>query len=120
VWLQNFPLPILTTLNSKYHASPTFVDGIRFDSKREADRWHELRLLELAGAITHIRRQVPYPLMVGDCKIGDYRADFEYIDVATGKLVTEDVKSQPTRTPLYKWKRKHFFAQRGYSITEVY
>jgi hypothetical protein len=45
---------------SKYGAVKTEVDGIMFDSKREASRYQELRLLEQAGEITNLRLQVPF------------------------------------------------------------
>ena len=46
----------------KYRNQPTVVDGIRFDSKKEANRWAELKLLERAGKITQLYRQVPFVL----------------------------------------------------------
>ncbi|WP_416330384.1 DUF1064 domain-containing protein, partial [[Clostridium] innocuum] len=48
---------------SKYGAVKTEVDGIMFDSKREASRYQELRLLEQAGEITNLRLQVPFELI---------------------------------------------------------
>jgi len=45
---------------SKYRNRKTVVDGITFDSKREAARWQELKLLERAGEITELERQVEY------------------------------------------------------------
>jgi hypothetical protein len=51
---------------SKYRAIPTTVDGIRFDSKREAARYGELKLLEKAGHIRGLTLQVPLVLMAGN------------------------------------------------------
>ena len=51
---------------SKYGAIKTEVDGIKFDSKHEASRYKELRLLEQAGEITNLRLQVPYILFPED------------------------------------------------------
>ena len=48
---------------SKYKAKKTIVDGIEFDSKKEADRYRELVLLERAGQIQNLRRQVKYVLI---------------------------------------------------------
>lgn len=48
---------------NKYHARKVKVDGIVFASQKEADRWRELQLLERAGKITELRRQVPFLLI---------------------------------------------------------
>lgn len=94
---------------SKYHATPVEVNGIRFDSKREANRWAELRLLERAGKIEKLKRQVKYLLIPSQYRDGkciereaSYIADFVY--VKDGHLVVEDCKG--FRTPEYKLKRK--------------
>lgn len=94
---------------SKYHSTPVEVDGIRFDSKREANRWFELRMLERAGKIEKLKRQVKYLLIPSQYRDGkcierecSYLADFVY--VKDGHLVVEDCKG--FRTPEYKIKRK--------------
>ncbi|QEL16774.1 DUF1064 domain-containing protein [Limnoglobus roseus] len=76
----------------KYNNTRTCVDGIWFDSKLEAARWQELLLLQKAGEITDLRRQVPYRLDVNGFLICRLIVDFTYLDSATGKLVTEDTK----------------------------
>ena len=79
--------------------------GIVFDSKKEFHRWCELRLLERAGKITDLDRQVKYELIPkqdGERAVF-YVADFVYID-ADGKTVVEDTKG--VRTDAYKIKRK--------------
>ena len=48
---------------SKYHAKKTTYQGQTFDSKKEATRYQELRLLQLAGEITDLQRQVPFLLI---------------------------------------------------------
>jgi hypothetical protein len=48
---------------SKYKAKKTVVDGITFDSQKEAQRWCELRLLEKAGVIKNLQRQVPFEII---------------------------------------------------------
>lgn len=50
---------------NKYHAQKVEFDGKRFDSRREARRYAELRLLERAGEITGLRTQVPFELIPG-------------------------------------------------------
>ena len=79
--------------------------GFVFDSKKEFHRWCELRLLERAGKITDLDRQVKYELIPkqdGERAVF-YVADFVYID-ADGKTVVEDTKG--VRTDAYKIKRK--------------
>lgn len=107
----------------KYHNIPTVVDGIRFDSKKEAARYRELLLMQRAGRISNLQRQVYYLLkptqrdangQVLFRKLG-YTADFVYL--RNGKLVVEDVKG--VRTPLYKWKRAEMFEKYGILVKEV-
>lgn len=117
---------------SKYGAQPTTVDGIRFDSKKEATRYGELKLLEAAGEIWDLALQPKFPLLVpstsgqlmraaeaiaqgGSFRLGEYRGDFLYWD-KSGKVV-EDVKG--FKTPLYRWKKKHVEAQYGIEIREI-
>src|SRR5689334_18473563 len=63
---------------NKYSAIKTEVDGIIFDSKREAARYTELRLLQRARKISGLRLKVKYELIVKGHKIGSYTSDFEY------------------------------------------
>jgi hypothetical protein len=72
------------------------VDGIRFDSKKEAGRYRQLLLLEGHGDVRGIRLQVPYELRVAGKLICKYKADFEFEErQASGWVkITEDVKGQ--------------------------
>ena len=93
---------------SKYHAKKTVIDGIEFDSAREAKRYTRLRALEDEGKIQHLRLQVPFELVPSfECEGVKYRemkyvADFVY--VRDGKVVVEDCKG--FKTPEYKMKKK--------------
>lgn len=91
---------------SKYRNTPTEVDGIRFDSKKEAKRYKELRLLLKRGIIGQLARQVEYELNAGGTHSLIYMADFVYVDAATGVTIVEDVKSKGTSTPLFRKKKK--------------
>lgn len=110
---------------SKYGAVPTLSHGIRFHSAAEARRYDELLLLARAKQIERLELQREFPLSVGhdpewpedDTVIGKYVADFSYYDVATRKLVVEDVKG--FKTALYKWKKKHVEAQYGIQVREI-
>lgn len=81
------------------------VTGEVFDSKKEFVRWHELRLLERAGKISKLERQVKFELIPkqdGE-RACTYVADFVYLD-EHGTKVVEDTKG--VRTDAYRIKRK--------------
>lgn len=97
---------------SKYRAKKTVVDGIEFDSKRESERYCELKLLEKANEIRNLELQPRFLLQDKfKDKTGkthrkiEYVADFLYIDKA-GRNVVEDVKG--VLTDVYKIKKKMF------------
>ena len=79
---------------SKYGNHKVTYDGIKFDSKKEMNRYIELKLLQRAGKISDLQLQVPFVLLqAGNGERGvKYIADFVYID-ADGNKVVEDVKS---------------------------
>lgn len=97
---------------NKYNAKKTVVDGIEFDSIREADRYCELKLLEKAKEIRNLELQPRFLLQDKfKDKMGtthrkiEYVADFIYIDKDDKKIV-EDVKGM--MTDVYKLKKKLF------------
>ncbi len=96
------------------------VEGIQvelnFASFGEAARWRDLTLLQQAGEIFSLERQVRFPLLCCGVKLGHYVADFTYCTKA-GEYVVEDFKGY--KTPMYKWKKKHLKAQYGYEILET-
>lgn len=100
---------------NKYRAKPTVIDGIRFPSKAEANRWTQLRLLQMAGAISNLKRQVRFPLHVNGELVCTYIADFTYQQ--DGKEVVEDKKGCVTKE--YALKRKLFAAIHGARIVET-
>lgn len=89
---------------NKYHAKKTIVDNITFHSKKEANRYVELKLLEKAKEIRSLTLQFKMPIIINDIKICTYIADFLYRDLKNGELIYEDVKGY--RTPIYKLKKK--------------
>ncbi len=99
---------------NKFGAVAVVVDGIRFDSKAEAGRWHTLRMLAMAGEILSLERQVVFPLLVNGVTIGRYIADFVYTETNSGQRIIEDVKGH--QTELFKRSAKHMAAQ-GNPIT---
>lgn len=68
---------------NKYRAKRTTVDGITFDSKKEANRWQELKLLERAGEISELRRQVAFPLWAAT----NSKTISQTLDTPAGRLV---------------------------------
>ena len=96
---------------NKYNARKVTVDGHTFDSKKEAQRYGELRLLERAGEIADLKLQPQYILQPKFKKNGKtfreikYIADFCYT-TKDGRHVVEDVKG--VRTEVYRLKRKMF------------
>jgi len=104
---------------TKYRNRKTSYMGIQFDSKKEENRYRELQLLERAGLIQDLELQPRYDLIVNGHKLGFYRGDFRYEEVATGMIVTEDVKSSVTKTAVYQLKKKLVKALYDVEIMEV-
>jgi hypothetical protein len=103
---------------NKYGAKKTVVDGITFDSMREAARYTELRHLLRAGRIADLQLKVPYQLVVNGVKIGRYTSDFNYVE--DGQEVVEDVKSPATaKARDYVLRKKLMLAIHGISIRET-
>lgn len=98
-------------------------DG-EFDSQKEAMRWRELQLLQRAGRITNLQRQVKFVLIPkqtvnGRCVEREcaYYADFAYHDVDTDTDVVEDTKG--VKTQEYIIKRKLMLWRHGIRIREI-
>lgn len=102
----------------KYGNRKTVVDGVTFDSAKEARRYGELKLLERAGQIRNLEVQPRFPLAVNGVTVAHYVGDFSYVEAKA--QVIEDVKSAITRKlPVYRLKAKMFAAQYGFQIREV-
>lgn len=123
---------------NKYRNDKVTYKGISFDSKKEARRYSELLLLERAGAITDLQRQVRFELIPAQyenferygkrgkrlkdgkrCieKSVTYIADFVYKDLKTGETVVEDTKGM--RTEAYIIKRKLMLKVHNIKIREI-
>lgn len=94
---------------SKYYSKKVTIDGITFDSKREANRYRELALLERAGQITELELQKEFVLIPSqriDGKVVErackYKADFSYME--NGKHIVEDTKGFKTKDYIIKRK----------------
>lgn len=124
--------------NKYYNKKTTASDGNVFDSVKEARRWEQLLLLQKAGKINSLQRQVAYELLPNQyetyerySKSGkrlkdgtrlverkvEYVADFVYTDAEIGMLIVEDTKGVKTKD--YIIKRKLLYAVHGIKIKEV-
>lgn len=106
----------------KYGNKKVIVDGIAFDSKKEANRWCELKVYEKAGIISDLERQIEYELIPSQRINGkvveracNYVADFRYKQ--GGEVVVEDTKGFKTKD--YILKRKMMLYIHGIRIREV-
>lgn len=110
----------------KYRNKPHTINGDKYDSIKEANRHAELKLMEKAGEIERLDRQIPFLLIPAQVRIDGqkerevhYFADFVYYDNKLQRLVVEDVKSRATKTKDYVLKRKLMLMQHAVSIMEV-
>lgn len=101
---------------NKYGNKKVTVDGIEFDSKKEANRYLQLKLLERAGEIQDLQLQVKFeliPKQKGE-RACNYIADFVYTQ--NGETIVEDTKG--FKTPEYIIKRKLMLERHGIRIKE--
>lgn len=110
-------------MRNKYGNKRQFYAGANFDSKRELARYRELELLVLAGDISHLKRQVRFPLTCDGKPLryhsgrqAVYVADFTYITREKPNFTIEDSKG--ARTDVYKLKRAIMRAN-GFEILET-
>lgn len=114
-------IPIRAKKPSKYRSKKVEYGGEKFDSKRELQRWLELRLMLRAGQISDLRRQVPFELIPKQkdpdgkaVRAVSYVADFVYTQ--NGRQVVEDAKGARTRD--YIIKRKLMLSVHGIWVRE--
>ncbi len=98
-----------------FGTKPVSFEGYQFDSQLEAKRYGELKLLQKAGAISKLEIHRRWGLHVNNIKIGEYEADFTYLE--GNQVVIEDTKG--VSTPLYRWKKKHVLAEYNIEIREI-
>ena len=101
----------------KYNSRQTIIDGHKFPSQKEANRYQELKLMEKAKAIENLKMQVPFPLIKKSPygKEIKYIADFVYWE--DGKMIVEDVKGY--KTDMYKLKKRLMAELYGIKIKET-
>lgn len=109
---------------TKYRSRRVEVNGITYDSKREANRHQELLLMERAGLVRELRSQVQFELVPGVRIEGEkrarppmrYTADFVYLD-ESGAMVVEDAKGMQTKD--YRMRKHLMKAVHNISVKEV-
>lgn len=104
---------------SKYGNVRVSLEGLKFDSKREANRYRQLKLLLHGNRIRKLRRQVRYKLFVNEQLICAYVADFVYEDYQHGEWVERVEDSKGKRTPVYLIKKNLMRAILGIEIIET-
>ena len=100
-------------IKNKYHNTKVIYNGIKFDSKKERDRYITLKQLEKVGIIKELELQ-PKFLLLDTIHYKSktypktyYKADFKYSDVNKGKYIIEDKKSTiTTKDKVYRLKIK--------------
>lgn len=110
--------------NSKYHNKKVIYKGIKFDSKKEMQRYKELELLESTDYICNLELQKKFLIQEGYTNAKGkkirpiyYIADFYYFDLLKDKWVVEDTKG--VRTEVYKLKKKLFEYKYNLTIDEL-
>ena len=113
---------------NKYNAKKMTIDGIKFDSKKEANRYIELKALQDAGKIEDLKVHVPFELIPaqyldGKCieRAVKYIADFTYYDKEDVEMVVEDVKGcrHSVSYDLFVLKRKLLLKEYGLRVREI-
>lgn len=105
---------------SKYRNQKCESGGIKFDSKREMMRWHDLVQMQVRGEISDLELQVPFvlaaPVVIAGRKRPALRYVADFVYEQGGQTIVEDVKGRVTEG--YRIKR-HLMAARGITIKEV-
>lgn len=101
----------------KFGNAAVVVDGYRFPSQREANRYLVLKASQQANEIADLKIQPAWRLEIQGVFVCDYVADFSYRRF--GSVVVEDVKSPATKTPEYRIKRKLMFAIHHITVQEI-
>lgn len=110
---------------NKYRNQPLEINGEKYRSMRERLAHANLQMLQRAGKIAGLVREVPFVLAPGVKIDGEkrkrpairYFADFVYSDVATGKIVVADAKG--IQTTVYRMKKHLMATQHGISVVEL-
>lgn len=115
--IKRLGLPV-PTKERKYRNEPQVVDGIKFDSVKEAKRYSVLKIKERIGEISDLSFHPSFDIIINGLKVCSYKADFQYF--VDGCSVVEDVKSDPTaQKQVYRLKKKLMKAVMGIDVVEI-
>jgi hypothetical protein len=107
---------------NKYGNKRCEYNGIKFQSKKEMERWKELILLQFCNEISDLKRQERFEIMprYENQRPTYYVADFVYFDNKSENCIIEDVKSEATRkNKVYILKKKLMKLYWGIDIVEI-
>lgn len=123
---EGYSADLRKTGKKKYNNRETWVNGVKFDSKREAERYTVLLIRLGAGEIEKLKLQPEFTITesyrLPDGKLVKaqrYRADFSYVVRETGEFVVEDVKTEGTKTRVFVNKSKLLYEKYGFVVTLV-
>jgi len=100
---------------NKYRAQPVVTDEGRFASKKEYADWCQLKVQQRLGLISHLQRQVKFPLSVNAQLVTTFIADAVFFE--NGKRVVVDSKG--VQTPVYRLKKKLMRALLNIEVQEI-
>ena len=100
----------------KYNARKTEVDGIKFDSKMESDRYLQLKQMQEEGIISNLQLQVPIEILPKFKKYRALRYIADFVYILDGVEVVEDVKG--FKTDVYQIKKRLLDQLKGIELNE--
>jgi len=109
-FLERFPNYSPAAKQTKFASVSTIVDGVKFDSKKEANRYRDLKMLQAGGKIKDLKWQIKFELIPTQTYKGQtlrrvsYYADFSYYDTEKNETIIEDVKGIKTTEYIIKKK----------------
>lgn len=112
-------MPKSRRVKNKYHNLKVTIDGIKFDSKKESERYVFLKQKEALGQIENLQCHVTFPVRYDGALLFRYIADFMYDK--DGESVVEDVKGSAwTVTPVFKLKKRILAAMMNVHVREIF
>jgi len=101
----------------KYGNKKVVIDGVTFDSGKEAGRYVELRMREKMRELVDLKVHPRYPIVINGVKVCTYVADFSYYDMLAKCNPVEDTKG--VRTQAFVIKKKLMLAVHGIKVREI-
>lgn len=102
-------------MRNKYGNTKVEIDGHKFDSRKEANYYGQLKMRKMAGEIVNFEIQVKYDLVVNGVLVGKYICDF----LIQHKDRKEVIDVKGFKTPVYNLKKRLMKAIYNIEITEI-